>query len=82
MSQFLELTQKDDQKVIINASHIVYVKRECKEVIIGLNHPNRTFIEVKESFNELRALLELPNIENDNDIKDVQGWSHSSITVR
>lgn len=37
MKQFLELTQKDGQQVIINVSHIVYVKQQFKNVTIGLN---------------------------------------------
>ena len=82
MKQFLELTQKDGQQVIINVSHIVYVKQQFKNVTIGLNHTNCTSIEVKESFNEIKALLELPIIDNGNDINEVQGWKYPGITIR
>ena len=48
---------------------------------IGLNHTNCTSIEVKESFNEIKALLELPIIDNGNDINEVQGWKYPGITI-
>jgi hypothetical protein len=55
---FIELTEKDDAKILINVLHIAWIEPNKTGSTITLNIPNYSFPKkVKESYEEIRAKI-------------------------
>jgi hypothetical protein len=56
--KFIELTEKDDAKILINIFHIAWIEPNKAGSTITFNVPNQSFPKkVKESFEEIKAKL-------------------------
>ena len=55
---FIELTNKDDSKILLNVLHIAWIEPDKSGTVIKSNMVNYSFAtKVKESYDDVKALI-------------------------